>query len=62
VLSPFILGLYTVAVSIRNMLISLIHGAISVYLMPKLMDLKGTGRYMTVEIIHGTLFYGTFFV
>lgn len=62
VLSPFILGLYTVAVSIRNMLISLIHGAISVYLMPKLMDLKGTERYMKVERIHGTLFYGTFFV
>lgn len=61
VLSPYILGLYTVAISIRNMIVSVIHGAINVYLMPKLMDLDDNARINKVQRVHGILFYSTLF-
>lgn len=58
-LSPYLLGLYTVAISIRNMLVSVLNGAINVYLMSSLMDMEIGKRRQKVERIHGILFYTT---
>lgn len=58
-LSTYALGLYAVASSIGGMLPSIVFGAISVFLWPKLMDLPLAIRQRKVEQIHGVLFYGT---
>ncbi|MCZ8516474.1 oligosaccharide flippase family protein [Paenibacillus filicis] len=58
-LTTYTLGLYTVSASIAAMLPSVLVGAISTYLFPKLMDLEVRQRQRQVERIHGTLFYTT---
>jgi O-antigen/teichoic acid export membrane protein len=37
----------------------IVSGAFGVFLLPKLMDLNGQEKKRTVEMIHGSLFYGT---
>ncbi|UUZ93050.1 oligosaccharide flippase family protein [Paenibacillus sp. P25] len=61
-LTTYTLGLYTVSASIATMLPSVLVGAISTYLFPKLMDMQQDQRQRQVERIHGTLFYTTLFL
>jgi O-antigen/teichoic acid export membrane protein len=61
-LTPTILGYYAVAASLGLLLPSILAGAFSVFLLPKLMDLKGQEKIRTIETIHGSLFYGSWFV
>ncbi|MFD2328439.1 oligosaccharide flippase family protein [Cohnella sp. GCM10020058] len=58
-LSPYALGLYTVASSIGGILPSVLFGALNVFLTPKLMDMNKERRQLTVERMHGLFLYGT---
>lgn len=58
-LSPYALGLYTVASSIGGILPSVLFGALNVFLLPKLMDMDKEQRQRKVERMHALMLYGT---
>lgn len=61
-LTPYVLGLYTVAQSIGIIIPSIIIGSLNVYFWSRLMDLDGEVRLREVEKTHGTLLYASLFL
>ena len=61
-LSSYVLGLYSVAISIGTIVPSLMIGSLSFYFWPKLMDLNEEERAKKVEDTHSLLFYGSMLV
>jgi O-antigen/teichoic acid export membrane protein len=61
-LSNYVLGLYSVAISIGTIVPSLMIGSLSFYFWPKLMDLNEEERTRKVEDTHSLLFYGSMLI
>lgn len=58
-LTPIVLGYYTVAGSIGSIFPSILSGTLAVFLLPKLMELRGDYKRRKVEQIHGSMFFGS---